>query len=420
MALCVAMKLVYICFALGRAVPARSSRFVVKLNKQRVPVVVNNRTLLHKTAYFGDVFVGLPKPQRFTVVFDTGSGHFFLPSTNCETEQCLLHKRYNRSLSESAVDVNHDGSIPGRDRDQVSITYGTGEVVGEFAREVACIGTAAGAEVPINAPIADLPMHCTRLRVITASEMSANPFRLFEFDGVIGLGLDALALDPEFHFFGELVKNDRGVEPVFAVFLGKGDEEESEITFGGHDESRLKGPLMWTPVLEPEQGYWRIGIRSVKVGGTPLDLCESGHCSAILDTGTSLLGVPKPALRSLFTQTTREVAGPTTKDSIDCRNVPGPPLVFDLGGFEISLDAEGYSRPAAMELPTNNSVIICQPLLLPVDMMDSRVFLFGEPLLQKYYTAYDPRFQRVAFAPAQHIEEAEAPLANDQKMDIAA
>ena len=70
----------------------------------------------YKTAYFGSIFVGLPNPQKFTaastadglvirgsvsadlicgsvsfsrpvifeVVFDTGSGHFIVPSKKCE------------------------------------------------------------------------------------------------------------------------------------------------------------------------------------------------------------------------------------------------------------------------------------------------------------------------------------------------
>merc|ERR1719437_132813 len=91
----------------------------------------DEKIIAYKTAYFGSVKVGDPVQQSFTVVFDTGSGHLILPSTACHSETCAKHRRYNRTVSASALDI---------ERDQVSIAFGTGEVVGEFVREVVCLG----------------------------------------------------------------------------------------------------------------------------------------------------------------------------------------------------------------------------------------------------------------------------------------
>merc|ERR1719362_1953164 len=88
---------------------ATSSVVTIPLDKQYVPVVRNEKIVSYKTAYFGKVFLGVPKQQAFTVVFDTGSGHFFLPSARCKTETCLKHSRFNTSATESAVDVDHEG-----------------------------------------------------------------------------------------------------------------------------------------------------------------------------------------------------------------------------------------------------------------------------------------------------------------------
>merc|ERR1719277_1199786 len=109
----------------------------IPLDKQYVPVVRNNRTVSYKTAYFGKVFLGLPAQQAFTVIFDSGSAHLFVPSSRCETETCMKHRRYNRTASESAMDINHQGNEVAADarvRDQVNIAYDTGEVTGAFVR----------------------------------------------------------------------------------------------------------------------------------------------------------------------------------------------------------------------------------------------------------------------------------------------
>merc|ERR1719323_2865393 len=88
---------------------ATSSVVTIPLDKQYVPVIRNEKIVSYKTAYFGKVFLGVPKQQAFTVVFDTGSGHFFLPSARCKTDTCVKHNRFNKSESESSVDIDHEG-----------------------------------------------------------------------------------------------------------------------------------------------------------------------------------------------------------------------------------------------------------------------------------------------------------------------
>jgi hypothetical protein len=387
----------------------------VPLNTQDVPVTINGRVVAYKTAYFGEVFVGSPVPQNFTVVFDTGSGHFFLPSTACQDESCAHHNRYDPSASMSAVDINHDGvqvTVHDDARDQVSIAYGTGEIVGEFVKETVCLGFNSNASGE----------HCARVRVITAREMTAEPFKNFIFDGVLGLGLPGLALDPEFHFLGQMTKSVTSFVPVFGVFLSSRGpsvgRERSEITLGGHDRTRTQNPLDWVHVHQPESGHWRIRIRGIRIGDQRVPFCDDGGCTTILDTGTSMLGVPRASLQDFLWRTAREV--PQLQDgeavdpnSVDCRKVAGPAFVFELdNGLEVSLDAEDYTRPAPSKIVADGKQRhICRSSLLPIDMppIGERVFIWGEPVLRKYYTAYDAREPpHVGFALATHAVSNEA------------
>lgn len=345
------------------------------------------------------------------MVFDTGSGHLFLPSAGCQDEPCTKHRRYKESESASAEPINDDGSraTNPNERDSVSIAYGTGEILGDFVREVVCVGQPAPGTALRSGSSAELPQHCTEARVILAKQMTSEPFRDFEFDGVLGLGLDSLALNSEFHMFGQLSRGQGKLKPVFGVFLSRDDSTQSEVAFGGHDESRTGTvPLRWVPVASPQLGYWRLALKSVKVGNRPLALCESGEqCYAVLDTGTSLLGVPRQGLSSLLAATARRVAAETEVE--DCRQVPGPSIVFELGDFSLQLDAEDYSRPAPSVVTGTNTAggagaLICRASMLPVEMpaLGTKVFLFGEPVLRKYYTAYDAGLRRVGFAEAVH------------------
>jgi hypothetical protein len=381
-----------------------SNTFTVALKKQRVPVTVRNRVVSHKAAYYGTVLVGHPRPKNFTVVFDTGSAHFILPSSRCGSEACRNHRRYDRLASASALEINYDGSpVRGTDgRDEVVVSYGTGEVTGEFVSEVACLGLDFGCtdEQQVDS------VHCARARIIHAHNMSTEPFKHFVFDGVIGLGLEGLALDPEFSFFGQLTRRS-SVAPIFGVFLAASDSgDTSEITFGGHNEARAASSLQWVPVVSPAKGYWQVSIQSIRIGSEQLDICGAGDCVAVLDTGMSSLGVPQKSSPSFHLNLARPVPAGYPVD-VDCRAVPGPTLTFDFGSFSVELEADDYSRPAPMLVPRKDSIgsdphVICRASLIPLNLqvLGSNAFLLGEPVLQKYYTAYDTHKQRIGFARA--------------------
>jgi hypothetical protein len=136
----------------------------IPLRKQYVPIKGSTGSIVaYKTAYFGQIHVGAPEPQAFTVVFDTGSGHLILPSTVCTSETCAKHRRFSLEASGSAVDIDHEGTplAPGiapEQRNQVAITFGTGQVMGQFVRDDVCLGRlaetrplpAAGPRLPVS------------------------------------------------------------------------------------------------------------------------------------------------------------------------------------------------------------------------------------------------------------------------------
>merc|ERR1719265_628545 len=270
--------------------PKPNEPLIIPLRRESVPVKRKGKVVSFRTSYAGVISVGSPQPQMFRVVFDTGSAHMVLPAVECGSEACLVHKRYDQQLSETAIPINLNGKrvVPGKPSDRATIEYGTGTVKGEFVRDEVCLSRPTDGD----SSVADADRNwehepCIEMNSVMAIEMSTMPFKNFGFDGIIGMGLSGLAIAPEYNFLAQLSMSGLMSEPYFGVFLTDGESEEGEIAFGGPNPKKLISPttpLSWTPVAMPEAGYWQVHILAVRVAGKTLDFCQDGTCRGVMDT----------------------------------------------------------------------------------------------------------------------------------------
>lgn len=374
---------------------------LVQLHRQTIPIRNSNQTV---NAYFGTIEVGGTTMQKFSVVFDTGSGNVILPSVHCKSTACQVHRKYDRALSPYAEDIDADGKRVGSNqpRDQVTVEFGTGQVVGEFARDSVCLGAPASTSF-FWGPTS--PRYCANLHLIQAIDMSSEPFEAFAFDGVFGLGLESLSLTPEFGFLSQVTSQGAMAVPQFAVFLSNDDDdEESEIALGGFNKARLASPVSWVQVASPEQGHWQVHITSIRAGNQTLDVCNSGGCRGIVDTGTSLIAVPSDHYDQLLEVFSAKLSA--SQLDTDCTKIPLPDLTLELdNGDLLTLKPEDV----ALKSPTLNSdgTLSCQPRFMPLDLpkpFDPFLFILGEPVLHRYYVVFDRRGPRVGFGLAMRQE----------------
>mmetsp|Transcript_10038 Transcript_10038/g.22039 ORF Transcript_10038/g.22039 Transcript_10038/m.22039 type:complete len:442 (+) Transcript_10038:127-1452(+) len=343
----------------------------------------------HASEYYGKVSIGNP-PQDFVVVFDTGSGNLLLPSKQCADEACKSHKRFDASLSTSAVDVafadSPDKAVDkGGDRDVVTITFGTGEISGVFMQDDVCIGSL-----------------CTSVRFVGATDETDDPFTSFNFDGVLGLALPQMAQGPEFSIMDNLVQSKALKQPIFSVFLSDSEAENSEITFGDIKQDHMASDMFWQPVSRPT-GYWQVEIADVTIDNKKQGLCKD--CQVAVDTGTSQLAGPTDVINEL----SRRLNVKT-----DCSNFHQlPTLGFVMGEQILNLKPNDY---------VDKGPDGCEVSLMPLDVPppNGPLFIFGDPFLRKYYTAYDRTNNRVGFAAARHtdtsLEESSALLVATSKV----
>merc|ERR1719235_1632580 len=135
-----------------------------------------------------------------------------------------MHKRFSRQESGSAKDIEADGTraVKGQPRDQITVTFGTGEISGVFLQDDVCIGNL-----------------CTNIYFVGATDETDDPFTSFKFDGVLGLALPEMSQGKDFNVMDHLVSNQARHQPLFSVFLSDSDIENSEITFGDIKEEHM-------------------------------------------------------------------------------------------------------------------------------------------------------------------------------------
>merc|ERR1719420_2462643 len=332
----------------------------------------NTKTkIVHKTAYYGEVQVGSPR-QAFVVVFDTGSGNLMVPSTYCQSSACTMHQRFNRAQSTTAKDIQADGShaVKGAPRDQITVTFGTGEISGVFIQDDVCIGTL-----------------CSNVRFVAATDETDDPFTSFKFDGVLGLALPEMSQGPEFNFMGLLLQNKALKKPLFSVFLSDSDSENSEITFGDIKGEHMATDMFWAPVSR-DSGYWQVQIDDITINNKKQTLCND--CQVAVDTGTSQLAGPTDVINELSARLDVKK---------DCSNYNAlPNLGFVMGEHILNLKPQDYVDKGSDG---------CEVSLMPLDVPppNGPLFIFGDPFLRKYYTSYDRESNKVGFATAKHMDQ---------------
>mmetsp|Transcript_29376 Transcript_29376/g.29106 ORF Transcript_29376/g.29106 Transcript_29376/m.29106 type:complete len:372 (-) Transcript_29376:27-1142(-) len=309
--------------------------------------------------YYGQIGIGTPA-QPFKVVFDTGSSNLWVPSYDCRTTACFVHKTYRSSASSTYV----------KNGTALNLTYAKGAVEGFISQDTVSWGD----------------FTITNVLFGEITKLDGVSFIAARFDGILGMAWPAIAVNNIPPVFNMLNQQQNLTNFQFAFYLSvAAGAYGSRLTLGGYNPSLAKTPFQYAPLSN--KTYWEVAISSITVGSNTIDLTG---IHGVVDTGTSIL-IGDRVLIDLISEKVGVV-------KTDCKDLNTLPIVtFNIAGNSYPLTPQQY----VLQVTSQNQT----ECISGFDAMDfppylKNTIILGDMFIRAYYTLFDFANSRVGFAKA--------------------
>jgi len=328
---------------------------------------------------FGQIRIGTP-PQTFNVAIDTSSSNLLITSSLCRSVGCLAHAAYEQEASTSAKKLSliDNTSSPAVPEDVVGLMISTGIAEGSVGSDMVCLGAEGNV--------------CAETAFVQMTRMSQEPFNVFPYDGVLGVGMPATSLDKRFNFLGNLAEVGFLKRNRFSVWLRtEEDSEDSEVTFGDFDVNRLSSEVLWLPLSRTDTGMWQALLVDVAVNNVKLGSCGQAGCQAAFDTGTNAIGASESFVDGILSQLNIQE---------DCSNYNTLPMLgFAFRMYILNIEKQDYVKKVGGR---------CYHQFLKIDVPPPKgpVVLLGDVFLKRYMPIFDRESLKIGLAFAKHANVA--------------
>eukprot|EP00440_Ansanella_granifera_P011526 gb/GFBE01012512.1/.p1 GENE.gb/GFBE01012512.1/~~gb/GFBE01012512.1/.p1 ORF type:complete len:499 (+),score=95.56 gb/GFBE01012512.1/:1-1497(+) len=358
------------------------------------------------TSYTGNITVG---KQHLQAILDTGSFELLLFSKSCQTCGAAAERGFDSRLSQTF----EQGAL------EQMMSFGSGDTYCRDAFDVLEIGPLSVKRQPLWEVI------FAEMEILEAAE----------FQAILGLGppaavksqaedsIEALkAMEAKFKAAGAVVParlQSRIQDQRKAAKMMESLDDSVPANLGTRYLSicleqahGAKGHIFWNdarPDKRPEsfrrlavtgEVTWGLDLRNVRLvkpdGNSYNVACQTG-CSAILDSGTSLISAPSSSIRAML-QVLTDLGASCKQDDL-------PTLEFELGGELHVLPPDVYMGMVEGMMPAPwKKAYKQQPLVKVVDcellMMDTGnmvseqgpIWIMGMPFFRYFYSTFDYGF----------------------------
>jgi len=339
-----------------------------KVKEYKLPLIdINN------SQYVGRIQVGSPrrgrKQQEFDVIFDTGSSNLWLNADSCQSEGCLVHRRFHPRQSKTYKKLPVE----------MSVQFGTGSIEGFLAQDTFTLG-------PVR-------VHDQTFGQIKRS--TGSVFVTGKFDGILGLSFPSLSAHAYTPVFDSIIKQKLLTANTFSFYYSLLPKQNSAIILGEPLKSMYAGALTWIQVSKPF--YWEVNLIDIEYDGVSTHACGNPPCKAVVDTGTSLLTGPS----SYTTKMIRKLGVNRACQNMDELKTITYILSDDNGEYRFDVKPE-YFVLKSQAKRSNGLPKFCRAGFMALDVPKPRgpLFILGDVFLRAYYTVFDRDNQRIGMGKA--------------------
>ncbi|CAK9298998.1 unnamed protein product [Gordionus sp. m RMFG-2023] len=328
--------------------------------------------------YYGFITLGTP-PQKFSVVFDTGSANLWVPSKFCSLLDiaCYIHNKYDHTKSKTYV----------KNGTEFKIQYGTGALSGYLSTDALKIGSTDST-----------PIIVSNQTFAEALKQPGLTFVAAKFDGILGLAFKRIAVDGVMPVFDNMIGSSILERPVFSFYLNRNVDSKigGEMILGGSDPEFYQGEFTYAPVTR--EAYWQIAVDKVYINGVSKTFCNG--CQGIVDTGTSLMTAPSEVIKEIADLVgAKKFVG---EYIVDCNTIKDmPDIAYTISGKNFTLTSEDY---ILKESSMGTRICILGFLGLDVPAPAGPLWILGDIFIGKWYTEFDAGEKKVGFAQVKNPE----------------
>ncbi|NXG44214.1 PEPC protein, partial [Psilopogon haemacephalus] len=147
-----------------------------------------------QASYFGEISIGTP-PQKFLVLFDTGSSNLWVPSTYCQTPACFNHAKFNPSSSSTFSSTGQT----------CTLSYGSGSLTVLLGSDTLRIQS----------------ITVTQQEFGLSQNEPTQPFYFAEFDGILGMSYSSLGVGGVPTALQGMLQQNQLSQPIFSFYFSR-------------------------------------------------------------------------------------------------------------------------------------------------------------------------------------------------------